>query len=147
MNDKTGLQSEASATEGLSSTEGASLSDLLSFSDTELLRLAAKSIGGHYHCFTDSITFDGGIIYEQWNPFKDNGDAFELAVKLCLDIRFHWSGESDQYDCVSVDTHGATKPFSCFEEPIGWHGEQIDDMQATRTAIVRAAVQIARART
>ena len=149
MNSDIKEHDEHSTPHGLSSADRASFNDLLCFSDNGLLWWAAKSICGEYNSFTDSITFDGGIIYKQWNPLKNDGDAFKLFVALHLDIRFHWDGQDDQFSCVSVDTHGEAKPNSLFEEPIGWYVKdgQIDEAQSTRFAIVRAAAQVARART
>ena len=78
-----------------------------------------------------------------WAPLTDDGDALRLAVKLHLDIRFYWDGCDDQYDTVQAYTHGAKKDA---QEQIGFylnHG-QIDEMEATRRAIVRAAAEIGR---
>lgn len=118
--------------------------DLLGFSDNELLNLAAKSIDGKYHSFTDSITFDGGIIYEQWEPLDNDSDALQLAIELELNINF-----VEDFDCLWVDV--SLPVHSNYELELDC---RVPDTVArknvsacTRRAIVLAAAQIGRART
>ena len=112
--------------------------DLLCFSDNGRLWWAAKSIGGDYNSFTDSITFDNGIIYEQWNPLKYDGDALRLAIKLNISIDINGM-------FIHADCRNCTKDIGFFEENSARHGGDI--LAATRVAIVRAADELGRART
>jgi hypothetical protein len=86
--------------------------------DDELLTLAAKA---------------GGIdTSKPWNPLTNSGDAFELAVKLDLQV-----GSS-----ATSDIGGA----SWAEAPAGFYRFQLhegDPAAATRRAIVRVAARIA----
>jgi hypothetical protein len=138
MNSDIKEHDEHAAPHGLSSTEGVSLNDLLGFSDFELLNLAAKSIGGKYHGFTDSITFDGGIIYEQWNPMDDDGDALRLAVRLGLDILT--CGRKGPYE-TEIQIGGAVPSTTFMPCAVDKR------LEATRKAIVVAAARTFRART
>lgn len=108
--------------------------------DRELLEMAAKAAGywsGEFGC-VDNLPHPG------WNPLIDDGDALRLAVKLHIDLRFHWDGCDDQYDEVEAYTHGAGKDA---REQIGFYERdgQLDEFAATRRAIVRAAAAIGRA--
>lgn len=117
-------------------------------SDRELLELAAKAAGivGAWHergqCI--HVTNCAGMSDTWWRPLTDDGDALRLAVKLYIDIRFHWDGCEDQYNEVEAYTHGAGKDAT---EEIGFYERdgQIDEDAATRRAIVRAAAEIGRA--
>lgn len=103
--------------------------------DNELLQLAAKAINGSLDEYTDSITFDGGITYEQWQPLDDDGDALRLAVKLKFDIQqdtdnvqvWYWLIAMNNADFVTVDV-----------------GD--DRFAATRLAITQAAAEIGKTR-
>ncbi len=120
--------------------------------DRELLEMAAKAagtpgewgeiidIGGDKVDLTD-VFFVSDF---PWDPLEDDGAALRLAVKLHLDLRFHWDGCDDQYDEVEAYTHGAGKDA---REQIGFYERdgQLDEPAATRRAIVRAAANIGRA--
>lgn len=115
--------------------------------DRELLELAAKAAGikhpGGEHCINGPAVWDCEAL-RWWRPLTDDGDALRLAVKLHLDLRFHWDGCDDQYDEVEAYTHGAGKDA---REQIGFYERdgQLDEPAATRRAIVRAAAEIGRA--
>ena len=90
----------------------------------ELLELAAKAAGYQYTNCGRYIIMDG--IPENWNPLRDDGDAFRLAVKLRLQIT------------VSPDeTHVEGLNGSYAHEP-----HKYDPYVPTRRAIVRAAAEI-----
>lgn len=94
------------------------------------------------HCGYPALHEDGpGGECCSWNPLTDDGDALRLAVKLHLDLRFHWDGCDDQYDEVEAYTHGAGKDA---REQIGFYERegQLDELAATRHVIVRAAAEI-----
>jgi|GEM_PF-3392772 len=124
--------------------EARSTNDLLGFSDVELLNMAAKSIDGKYHGFTDSITFDGGIIYEQWNPLDNGGDALSLATELELNINF-----VEDSDCFWVEVSlPAHSNYELEQDCRVFTTVARKNVNAsTRRAIVLAAAQIGRART
>ena len=119
-------------------------------SDKELLILAAKAAG--IGLWKDSSpwrdTASGvGLLLASgahlWNPLTDDADAFRLAIKMHFEIRFYWDGCNDQYDEVEVHTNGAKKDA---REQIGYFGgNQIDENDATRRAITRAAAEIGKA--
>lgn len=106
--------------------------------DKELLTLAAKAANIYGDYWRGGVFYVGylkmGILQcvegeEEtaftWNPLTDDGDAFRLAVKLCL----------------SLDVAGRTT--SCFRHDIdGFTETSSDPYAATRRAIVRAAAEI-----
>lgn len=123
--------------------------------DRELLELAAKAAGiAIQRSRLDDPIFRDMLLVERrdndpgqakgWNPLTDDGDALRLAVNLHFDIQFYWNGCDDQYDTVLIHTHGAKADA---EEALGFYlrGGQIDELAATRRAIVRAAAEIGRA--
>lgn len=72
----------------------------------ELLVLAAKAAGYTYHPnwwdetkWASSIAVTAGALHvSQWNPLKNDGDAFRLACALGIDI-FPWCDKThDQHD-------------------------------------------------
>lgn len=82
--------------------------------DKELLRLAAKAAGITFYWSKDGQKLfrrDGGI-QKPWNPLEHDGDAFQLMIKLGIQIM----------------NRGAYKNH--------------DPYAATRRAIVRAAAKI-----
>lgn len=96
--------------------------------DRELLEAAAKAAGywaAEFNC-------PANLPHKNWNPITDSGDAFELAVKLRLDIGF------EKLYMVSV----WCRPLD------DWIIERCDDgmgsdiAEKTRRAIVRAAATI-----
>lgn len=95
--------------------------------DHELIRLAAKAAKIDVYENTDGVLQNRPVwttmAYEkQWNPLRDDGDAFQLAVKLGLLVDF-----SKQ---------------SVVEPPVIWIDELCDNSTLTRRAIVLAAAQI-----
>ena len=118
--------------------------------DRELLELAAKAAGMGYLMWTPGaapiVPAEHRAIADRicWHPLSDDGDALRLAVKLHFDLHFYWNGCDDQYDTVMVHTHGAKADA---EEQIGFYlnGGQMDELAATRRAIVRAAAEIGKA--
>jgi hypothetical protein len=106
--------------------------------DRELLKLAAKAAGFHYHghrigrdyenCYV-STTGDTDDWFV-WSPLTDDGDALRLAIQLRLSIVFDdWSdGETVVITCgtnIQAENIVTTDPYD-----------------ATRRAIVRAAAEI-----
>jgi hypothetical protein len=107
--------------------------------DRELLELAAKAMGmkdtkwtgAHIVYMLDpSKPETTGSIGRGWNPLTDDGDAFRLAVKLCMQVEC-----SKGYQHASVYGHD----FTISEQHNGNAPEA-----ATRRAIVRAAAKIAK---
>jgi hypothetical protein len=104
--------------------------------DRELLELAAKAAG--IDCWFPRMADGKGGVMEpchrtvngetaEWNPRKDNADAFALAVKLCMNVNVYHSDTRVTADDVLVcEYHGA------------------DPEAATRLAIVKAAAEIGR---
>lgn len=105
------------------------------------IKNAARAI--EHDLWTDTsganyLVKDGAIV-RRWEPEHSSGDALELAVALHMDINFYWDGCNDQYDEVRVSTHGSRDDST---EQIGWFaGEQIDEMAATRWAILQSAAK------
>lgn len=95
--------------------------------DQELLEFAAKAIG--YRVFYTEPSLISGTVYQcffdgewqaDWNPLKNDGDAFRLALK-CLPFHvLQYTSEDYEY---------------CNQ----------DGCAATRRAIVRAAAEIGKA--
>jgi len=109
--------------------------------DRELLELAAKAADIDYW----RMTLSGAALNDEetlrWNPLIDDRDAFRLAVKLHISVRFCWDGCDDQYDTVIAE-----KSRIHADEQIGFDmkATQFDEPAATRRAIVRAAAAIAK---
>jgi hypothetical protein len=118
--------------------------DLLGFSDSSLLFLAAKAIDGKYDLLTGCVTFDNGFTYVEFDPINYEAHAMRLLIRLELQIHFvedsdcfwidvslpaHSNYELEQ-DCRVIDTVARKNVDAC-----------------TRKAIVLAAAQIGRART
>ena len=120
--------------------------------DKELLELAAKAagytlkwgetylIGNEEIDCTDLPFVVSGQPDEadwHWNPLYDDGDAFQLAVKLGLDINHTWEvvQGDDNYPMASVHV-------SLNEEMFVYELKESDSYAATRRAIVRAAAAI-----
>lgn len=101
--------------------------------DKELLEYAAKAAGIEIEAdglFWD-ISQDPAVLRE-WNPLTDDGDALRLAVKLNMEIKndgvwikVGYSHGSPDYFCSKYDS-----------------SYSVDELLATRRAIVRAAVEI-----
>lgn len=107
--------------------------------DHELLEMAAKAAGVSAYWSTDGtiqarplfvvsvIVATGTMPYEEeWNPLKNDGDAFRLAIRLKMEVDF------DDVR-VAVRTRQGIK---VLEDEGG------DLYAATRRAIVRAAAEI-----
>lgn len=98
--------------------------------DRELLELAAKAAGyADIRCFSYGC-MDGALLKDasgkwliSWNPLTDDGDAFRLAVKLCIPI-FPYDDETSTGTVGVVAKNWGTKEAN------------------TRRAIVRAAAEI-----
>lgn len=99
-------------------------------SDRELLELAAKAAGIHWQ----GVLRDGGVFVHEgreWNPLRNDGDAFRLSCSLRLDISF-----LEGFEQIIVDDyHGSSRA----EEDY-----QPDMAAAARRAVVRAAAEIGR---
>lgn len=97
--------------------------------DHELLELAAKAAGYDFAWYCEggnnphgkpNVPFANG---HRWNPLIDDGDAFRLAVKLCIPI-FPYNDETSTGTVGVVAKNWGTKEAN------------------TRRAIVRAAAEI-----
>lgn len=100
--------------------------------DRELLEMAAKAVGisGEYHEMGEGMRVETKPGHDWWNPLTDDGDALRLAVALKLEVMFFLGfGEVHSANCVM---DGDNKI-----EPLG-----VDDYEAVRRAIVRAAAAI-----
>lgn len=112
-------------------------------SDRELLEAAASAAG---YTLLDVLLIGRGIATAEigyWNPIESDGEAFRLAVKLCLtadhDHRLKgFDGHDGEYEpaVLVYDMRGAVLA----EVP---HGN--DPYTATRRAIVKAAAALAKA--
>ncbi|MBX6221388.1 hypothetical protein ISD48_26020 [Pseudomonas aeruginosa] len=105
-------------------------------SDRELLELAAKAAGYQVDCgFADCPlifgTDAGPDGPREWNPLKDDGDAFRLACSLRLDMAFLEGFEQIVVD----DYHGSSRAEEDYRP---------DMAAAARRAVVRAAAEIGR---
>lgn len=118
--------------------------DLLGFSDSSLLFLAAKAIDGKYDLLTECVTFDNGFTYLEFDPINDEAHALRLLIRLELQIHFV---ESSDCFWVSVSLpahsdHELEQDLKVFDTVAR---KNVD--ACTRRAIVLAAAQIGRART
>ena len=102
--------------------------------DRELLEKAAKAAGidltGRKFVASDAggwyVSMEPSI--KNWNPLRDDGDAFRLMVRLEIDL------------CVSIGGHacaGCPPVVNYIEVPLG-----SGPAASTRRAIVRAAAAI-----
>jgi hypothetical protein len=99
--------------------------------DLALLERAARAIGAVRVEVVDgegyvNLHFAGGSVVHSWNPLMFSGDAFDLAVRLRLEVRIH-----------EQDTTAMTADLKLANEP---HGD--DAGAATRRAITRVAGEI-----
>ena len=99
--------------------------------DLVLLERAARAIGAMRVEVADgegyvNLHFADGSIVHSWNPLMFSGDAFDLAVRLRLEIYIH-----------EQDTTAMTADLRLANEP---HGD--DAGAATRRAITRVAGDI-----
>ena len=104
--------------------------------DKRLLEMAAKAAGYDYAKHGGYIVVDG-IPGKNWDPLTDDGDAFDLVVRLRLSVDHNHP--ADQQPWVSADRGGCE---GCYIE------DEFDESQradATRRAIVRAAAAIGEA--
>lgn len=120
--------------------------------DRELLELAAKAAGLNISPIRQEMRDADGFghvglwihgVSTCWNPLTDDAAAMRLAVTLGLDLlRTEKDVEAiaalPQY--AKIDTQAVVAPFGI--EALG-----NDPYAATRRAIVRAAAEIARAKT
>lgn len=105
-------------------------------SDRELLEWAAKAAGpeiqnrdGHW---IRVIKSDGEMfLFTSWNPLTDDGDAFQLMVKLGLGV----SAKKKIAAAVYAANAYTCETFTHKDDPYA----------ATRRAIVRAAAEIGKA--
>lgn len=100
--------------------------------DLVLLEQAARAIGAVRVEVVDgegyvNLHFIDGAVMHAWNPLEFSGDAFDLAVRLRLEVYIH------EHDTRAVSGDLA----SAIEQ----HGE--DAGAATRRAITRVAGEIA----
>lgn len=99
--------------------------------DLLLLERAARVIGSVRVQVVDgegfaNLHFADGSVVHSWNPLMFSGDAFDLAVRLRLEVRIH-----------EQDTTAMTADLKLANEP---HGD--DAGAATRRAITRVAAEI-----
>jgi len=102
--------------------------------DKKLLELAAKACGIYYKMSENNptafIRHTENFGWIEWNPLKDDGDAFRLSTFLELNV-FHTSG-----NCYAMESNDDE-----FEEVVSYN-DCSDKYEATRKAIVRAAAKI-----
>lgn len=111
--------------------------------DKQLIELAAKSIGinavsklmpvfGNNNETLEFFQLFDDDKVGTWNPLKDDGDAFRLAVKLAEEYpQFH-----------QIDWNWTNRGIRVFAA--GHEGNGNDTYAATRKAITRAAAEIGR---
>jgi hypothetical protein len=107
--------------------------------DKELIELAAKAAGYNIKWRDMKGGYERALITPKlngkwWNPIADDGDAFRLAVKLCLVVTVgsknvearRWAGADDEQIGLfcRIESQGD------------------DPLSATRRAIVRTAAAI-----
>ncbi len=105
--------------------------------DRELLENAATAVGYEFNrIFYDAqsgllVWWEPPTNYESrdWNPLTNSGDAFELAVKLRLDLTFYATALLNTEYVYVGDSDTRTEL-------------HLDDLAAARRAIVRAAASI-----
>ena len=111
--------------------------------DKRLLEMAAQAAGIEHgsdrlECGLSLTDPDGRYrSLPRWNPLDDDGDAFDLVVRLRLSVDHNHP--ADQQPWVSADRGGCE---GCYIE------DEFDESQradATRRAIVRAAAAIGEA--
>lgn len=102
--------------------------------DRELLESAAEAAGiDHLSVHADGLLYAHNQVCSercQWNPLKDDGDAFRLAVNLDITLDFCADMVLAAYPCGGDE-------FDFVDEKYG-----SDKTAATRRAIVRAAAAI-----
>jgi len=112
--------------------------------DRKLLALAAKAAAQAGMPIIQSVAgpqilernlSDGTECYRQWRPRTDSCDALELAVKLQMSVQTTNKDATAYADELPDGTNWVTVEIT----------DTIDDMSATRRAIVRAAAEIGRA--
>ena len=106
----------------------------MTYTDRELLELAAKAAGIELPNPTLRVTHMRGVAPKVWNPIEDDGDALRLAVKLDIDLI-----RESLDDVPSTPTHVKAQSWDLefsASEALG------DHYAATRRAIVRAAAEI-----
>ena len=99
--------------------------------DLALLERAARAIGAVRVEVVDgegyvNLHFANGLVVHSWNPLMFSGDAFDLAVRLRLEIYIH----EQETRVVAADLKSANE----------LHGD--DAGAATRRAITRTAAEI-----
>jgi hypothetical protein len=107
--------------------------------DRELLELAAKAAGMDVHWgsgWESDYMFrriprpsSPLVTNVRWDPITYSGDAFELAVKLRINLTFYATALLNTEYVYVGDSHTRTEL-------------HLDDLAATRRAIVRAAAEI-----
>ena len=100
-------------------------------SDLALLERVARAIGAVKVEVVDgegyvNLYFADGLVVHSWNSLMFSGDAFDLAVRLRLEVHIHEN-----------DTTAMTADLKLANEP---HGD--DAGAATRRAITRVAGEI-----
>jgi hypothetical protein len=98
----------------------------MNYTDRELLELAAKAAGywnKEFNCYEGPLN---------WNPLRDNDDAFRLAVQLEIAI--------NPYAGKTVVAHDETRRLHHEK----WDCWDNDPNAATRHAIVKIASEIGR---
>jgi hypothetical protein len=140
MGGETELQSETSAKQGLSGCN-----DLLGFSDSAFLDPCGYAqdwtdypsdsveCGRVWHLDKERTPFGKILDKRDWNPLKNDADAFRLMVKFGLCVR----GQNSPNQ-VFIEVSGENKVIQRIDG---------DALKATRRAIVLAVAQIGRART
>lgn len=105
--------------------------------DKELLELAAKACGFVY------VGPDHEDYTQDWNPLINDGDAFILAVKLDMQVRFNLTPiyiEDSAYTEVFVHIWVDEMPVNITVK----EDSNSDPFAAARKAVVRAAAEIGR---
>ena len=107
----------------------------MTYTDRELLELAAKAAGIELPNPTLRVTHMRGVAPKVWNPIEDDGDALRLAVKLDIDLI-----RESLDDVPSTPTHVKAQSWDLEFSASEALGD--DHYAATRRAIVRAAAEI-----
>jgi hypothetical protein len=102
--------------------------------DKELLEAAARAVGNIEWDYLEGCFYvNDDITNPEWNPLEDDGDAFRLRAKLCLEI---YDGD-DEGPTVFVRALRRNQAPLFIQEMRG-----SDACAATRRAIVRAAAEM-----
>lgn len=109
--------------------------------EQRMLILAAKAFGCYSEGF--SVVTEKGIynplLEETWNSLTNSNDAFELSVKLHMDVHTALWIDSKRYSPARVVIGELEYAGTEVIEPESYWPDEFDPLATTRLAITRAA--------